>query len=497
MKTQIITLESHDDLVSVRDRLSWAKTPRILLVWPKGERILLRALDLKVLQRHADALGAQLGLVTRLALARRQAESLGMPVFESAAAAQREAWPARGKRRRRAVRPPRRDLRELRGEVTQPEARWRSSLAVRLLAFAAGVAAVLAVAGIFVPRAAVTLHPVSQTQQVTIPVFAGPSVHSVFVSGSVPAREETIIEESSQSTGVNSQIAVPRTRARGVAHFQNLTQNEVPIPAGTIVRTLSDPPIRFATLNDTHITPGVDQFVEVQIEALEPGASGNVDANQIQAVEGPLGLLAAVSNPEAAGGGTDQKAIGPSQQDRDALRAKLLDSLKARALEDLKKRVGADDVLLADTLTLSQTLEDISDPPPGQPGTKLTMTMRVEYKVQIVSGDDLRQLAESVMNASQPQGFSPVADSLKFENISQPVTDQDGSTHWQIQATRRALQNVDFGFVQGLVRGHSLADARHTLSDSMKWQSPPQISLMPSWWPWLPLIPFRISVAVQ
>ena len=60
MKTQIITLESHDDLISVRDRMSWAKTPRILLVWPKYEKVTLRQVDLKVLQRHASALGTHL-----------------------------------------------------------------------------------------------------------------------------------------------------------------------------------------------------------------------------------------------------------------------------------------------------------------------------------------------------------------------------------------------------------------------------------------------------
>src|SRR3972149_811331 len=89
MKTQIITLESHDDLISVRDRLSWAKTPRVLLVWPRYEQVTLRALDLKVLQRHADSLGAQLGLVTRRVPVQREAEALGIPVFESTTAAQK------------------------------------------------------------------------------------------------------------------------------------------------------------------------------------------------------------------------------------------------------------------------------------------------------------------------------------------------------------------------------------------------------------------------
>jgi len=60
VKTQIITLETHDDLISVRDRLSWAKTPRVLIVWPKYAKVALRFVDLKVLQRHAESLGSQL-----------------------------------------------------------------------------------------------------------------------------------------------------------------------------------------------------------------------------------------------------------------------------------------------------------------------------------------------------------------------------------------------------------------------------------------------------
>src|SRR5512143_2929590 len=101
MKTQIITLESHDDLISVRDRMSWAKTPRILLVWPKYE---------KVLQRHALSLGAQLGLVTRAHRVRQDAEALKIPVFESTGQAQRVAWP-KPRRRKWPHRPPRKDLR--------------------------------------------------------------------------------------------------------------------------------------------------------------------------------------------------------------------------------------------------------------------------------------------------------------------------------------------------------------------------------------------------
>ena len=63
MKTQILRLEPHDDFISARDKMGWSQTERILLVWPEGGHILVRRLDLTLLQRKSTSLGAQLALV--------------------------------------------------------------------------------------------------------------------------------------------------------------------------------------------------------------------------------------------------------------------------------------------------------------------------------------------------------------------------------------------------------------------------------------------------
>src|SRR5512143_1837680 len=158
MKTQIITLESHYYLISVRDRMSWAKTPRILLVWPKYEKVTLRQVDLKVLQRHALSLGAQLGLVTRARRVREDAEALRIPVFESTGQAQRVSWPKpRRTRTRIPRRAPRKDLREKQEYALVQEAAWRAQPAVRVGAFILGVASVLVLVALFIPRAQVSL----------------------------------------------------------------------------------------------------------------------------------------------------------------------------------------------------------------------------------------------------------------------------------------------------------------------------------------------------
>ena len=92
MKTQIIQLEAYDDTVSVRDKMGWGQTSRILLVWPAQGRPLDRRLDLVLLLRHSLALGAQLGLVTQDSQVRLTALELSIPVFKNLRQAQTGRW---------------------------------------------------------------------------------------------------------------------------------------------------------------------------------------------------------------------------------------------------------------------------------------------------------------------------------------------------------------------------------------------------------------------
>ncbi|MGE5250488.1 MAG: baseplate J/gp47 family protein [Bacteroidota bacterium] len=497
MKTQIITLESHDDLISVRDRLSWAKTPRILLVWPKGVPIALRPLDLKVLQRHADSLGAQLGIITRRSSVRREAEALGLPVYKSNALAQKQAWPALPKRRRRVPRPPRRGLRELRLDAMKPEAAWRSDPLVRVTAFSLGVLAVLALVSLFVPRAVITLHPESRVQRLTFQVSANPSAGSAPAAGMVPTREETVIVAGEQSLTIAGRITVPQTPARGLVRFRNLTQAEVVIPAGTVIYAPQESPVRFRTTTEARVDPGLDASVDVAVEATDPGARGNLPVGEIRAIEGPVGLLVTVDNPNPTTGGSDRSITGADTDDRLRLRESLLKDLKTKAEADLREGLAQGEILLADTLTASEPLEETYDPPAGMAGTSLRLAARVKFSAQVVSGADLARIVQAALNASVPPGFSPAEGSLSFKALTNPQTDTDGTTRWQLQAERRVLGRIDPASLLEAVRGRPVQAAESLLAGSYVWDRPPEITLRPAWWPWLPLVPFRTSVSLQ
>ena len=494
MKTQIITLESHDDLISVRDRMSWAKTPRILLVWPKYEKVTLRQVDLKVLQRHAVSLGAQLGLVTRARHVREDAEALRIPVFESTGQAQRVAWP-KPRRRRWGHRAPRKDLRVKRDQVSAREEAWRALPVVRVSAFIAGVLAVLTLVALFIPRAQIILNPISKTQSVVLPVTASPSVESVFITGSIPAREKRVIVEGTQTVIVTGEGVTPQSKARGVVEFKNLTQQAVTVPEGTAIQDASG--VRFVTTDSGEVAAGVGKTLELPIEAVDGGVAGNVDAEAINVVEGRLGLSLSVTNPEPTKGGRERPSVQASDDDRERAKDLLMRGLEEDAREKLASEIAAGDLLFEKTLAVSQTLSEEYDPPPGAAGTTLTLTMQVEYSVQYADASDLTQLASLALNASLPSGYTAASDAVMVKPVTNPSLDEDGSAKWMMRAERRIIQKIDTAQVTAMVQGFGVWKVESKLKSNLTLASRPEIKLSPSWWPWMPIVPFRISVVTQ
>lgn len=491
MKTQIITLESHDDLISVRDRMSWAKTPRILLVWPKYEKVTLRQVDLKVLQRHAASLGAQLGLVSRARRVRADAAALHIPVFTSTGQAQRVTWP-KPRRRRLARRAPRRDLREQREQFLVGEAAWRAHPVVRVLAFLVGVLAVLVLVALFIPRARITLRPISETQSLVLPVTASPSVKSVFITGIIPAHERRLIVEGTRTVAVTGSAVIPQSKARGVVELRNLTQQAVAVPAGTVL--VSAEGIRFVTTRAGEVDAGVGEVVELPIEAVEGGSAGNLEAETIHAIEGRLGLSLSVSNPEPTIGGRELPSVQATDADRERVKTLLLRTLEQEARQEFESQLSAGDLLFDRTLSIAQTLAEEYDPPPGAAGTRLTLTLQVEYSILYADASDLAELASLALNASLPSAYFAAPDPVSVTPVSSPSLNRDGSAKWTMRAERRIVRHIDPVRVTQMVQGFGAWNVQSKLEETLPLAGTPEVELYPSWWPWMPIVPFRISV---
>ena len=201
---------------------------------------------------------------------------------------------------------------------------------VRLAGFSMAILAVFSLAGAFLPRATLVLFPEQRTQSVTVPVTAEESTPSITAAGNIPAyRIETVVGVEESQPVVN-EILVPNTRSRGIARFTNLGQEDVNIPSGTVVSTNSTPPIRFSTLNPVLLSAAEDEFVEVPIQAIQAGSSGNVPSDAIVVVESQLNQVISVTNPKLISGGTDRRILGPSDLDRERLRNAVVDILNGK-----------------------------------------------------------------------------------------------------------------------------------------------------------------------
>lgn len=496
MKTQIINLEPHDDLISIRDKMSWAKTPRILLVWPpRNEHVGVRPFDLVLLRRHAALLGAELGLVVRNDEISLVASQLKLPVFANASEAQRRLWPMR-ETFRRPRRPRRIDLRAMRVLLPRPELFDYSGQpgTARLSIFSVGVLAVLLIVLYFSPSAEVQVSAPTRPQSVDIVVSADPQVSQVEISGDVPARQLSYAITLTDSVLSSGETVAPDHFAEGDVRLTNLASPALQIPAGTVVLTGASQPVRFATTETVQMPIGSGSTIDVHVRALTPGSKGNLPIGAILAFEGPLGLSISVTNPEPTSGGTDVSVAAPTDADRRLLRDRLLARIKDQAKSQLNQQIQPGDVLLPSTFAFSKVTEETFTPGPDEPGNKLSLTMRAEFNVSYVSAIDLKHLATEVLDASLPAGYELADDVLDVEATSPLFGGASGTTRWHMRASRTLRARIDPKLVISLVQGQTSGHAGELLQQTFGLETPAQISIQPFFWPWLPSLPVRIEV---
>ena len=232
MKTQIIQLEVHDDTNSVKDKMDWSQTPRILLVWPDRGKVFQKRLDLVLLERYCSSHGSQLALLSSDPEVIFLAEEAGIPVFQSRRNAQTQPW-------RKSFREfERKDLYQQVGEPREIDFFERTDTPKpiefpawgRILIFTIGVLAVLSIAGLLLPSAVVTIPEEGKTRNLKIPIQADPNLKNVNISGIIPARKMVLTIEAEKSRPTSGSLAVPAEYAGGEVVFTNLSESTISIP---------------------------------------------------------------------------------------------------------------------------------------------------------------------------------------------------------------------------------------------------------------------------
>ena len=497
MKTQILRLESYDDVISARDKMSWSKAARILLVWPENGKILRERLDLILLRRHAQTLGAQLALITRERQVLEVAKELRIPVYSSLAKAQKSHWRVRNRRPDRLIfsryRPQPSDASTWRERNRhEPVVEWISKPVTRLAFFALGLLAVLAILGTILPGAVIYLEPESEWQTISLRTRVDPDANQVNYAGVLPAKWFSVTVEGLDSRPSSGSRRFGATLASGRVVFTNLTDQTVNIPVGLVIRTLDEPEQRFSTTQAGRLPPGPGTNVSLPVLALAPGSTGNQPAGSLIAIESSLGPQISVINPLPTRGGTDRQLPVPTGSDRAVLRHDLESALGETALKEISSRLSDGDLLLSGTLTCTQVLEESYLPQEETTSEALELRLRLEFQAQVVSADDMKRFAGFALDANMRQDYSAVADSLIVqarENASEANT----SFELQITGRRMVQKSIPGNSLAYQLRGVTLSQAQAILENRVTLNAAPVITIQPSWWPRLPVLPMRIS----
>jgi hypothetical protein len=502
VKTHIIKLEPHDDAISTRDKMGWGKTGRILLVWPDRGRVLTRQLDLVLVQRHSNALGVQLGIVTKDDEVRIKAQELAIPAFRNLRQAQNRQW--RTPRRSRRSRYERASLLQAAGEqierrdyrAERPPRQFRSlSPVLRLILFTVGVVAMLSIAAVLLPSAELLLTPKIQTQTLTLDIQADPQAAILNLAGTIPARHIAVIVEGRDQYPASGSINIPDQVSSGLVTFTNLTDQSVQIPTGTVIRFPDLETARFSTTRAGEVPAGPGQTLGLPVKSIHPGSQGNLPANRLVSIEGPLGVQLTATNPDPTTGGQDRKAPAPSQTDRWRLSVRLIEALQETALNEARNQAQPDDILFIDSLTMLQILEETYQPADYQPADFVSLNLRLEFDVLAASASDIQQLGQSVLDASMPASFAPIENTLKITNLTEPILGQDLIARWKLSFERQLQAELPPAQAVNLSLGLSPLEAENRLAQALPLETRPDINLKPDWWPRLPVLPFRIAVS--
>ncbi len=506
---QVIELEDHDDLNTIRDRILTAQSPRVLLVIPWDSPSLRKPVDLQVVQRFGEAHGIEVAIVSTEGGIRTAAHDVGLPTFRSVEAAQRKAqwvkhineedelapWTPSPRKRREAERA----AVERNQAVVQATRRHPAWIALKIGIFVLALLVIGFAALAIVPTAQITLVPQSTKITVSVNLVADPKAEEVDpLTGHVPSAQVTTIVRDTITIPTTGKKSVPESRAQGRVIFVNQLNTPIHISQGTVVRTsATGQALRYVLTKDVDVPAGIGAQAEGNVEAVEVGSGSNVDANMINEIEGVAALAARVSNPDPLSSGGDKEVRAVDAADREKAQEDIKPQLRDKALKQLQANLDQGEFIIPESLS-GNILELTFDHEITEQADDLTLLMRVEYTAEKVKSEDANSLVFGALQAQTPPGYELLPEGMAFQRgdaVALPETED--LFQFSMQGTGYAAANLDVGKALSQISGKPIKAATELLQKSLPLKKEPEIAIFPKWFPWLPWLVFRIQTEVD
>lgn len=498
MNTTIIQLEEIDNIPSIKNKLMHSPSQRVLMVWPNSGFIPLSSMDCLLILRYAETLGIQIGMVLDDPAILKIMKDVGISTFSSIPEAQKKPW-----RKPTIIKKNFNSRNDGAKSFLQFFLAKRNSskntlpLVVRWVSFLLGIISFLILVVFLIPSATVTISPQKDIQELTLTIKSDLSIQQVSLAGLVPLTSTTV-EIEGEIEGISTgTIRLPDKFSVGEVVFRNLSDRPITIPKGTIIRTESEPIVRYKTQSDIFLSAGIQSEQIVSIESLVAGMEGNVGSNSITIIEGNFGGNAAVINPEPTTGGGDIKTFSPTDRDYEKAKEELIHLLTEKAYQKLVNDLAITYFIPKESVKFEEITKSEMSPEIGNPAERFTLNMKTSFSALLVSKEDIMMFLNMALNSDLDQNYLPVQGTIEYVINEDSIKLDDEKIEFEVSSTQVYIPKIDNQQIIQKIVGLQKEQAVEVLKNEIKIDNEPQVSIIPSFWNHLPFLPFRINLVID
>ena len=493
MKTMLINVDVSDDIITIRDRINWSNSQRILLIIPRKMKNFPDEMGLNLLNRAATQNGAKLGLITRQRRVKEFAEHIGVSVFPSITQAERASWRDPSKKESEKNKHDLNSIINLRSEITRETVALSVEPPVKRVLLSGLIILITIGVLIWIPTATVIIYPETQNQEQELEIHASTEVSQHTLTGMLPAERISMTLTGEMSKMSGGSVKVAKNKAKGEVVVTNLTIQPLVLPSGSVFSTGQPLQVKFVSLDEVEL-PGDGSAVNIKIEALNAGEAGNVGPGEIVILEGINGASVVVNNKEELEGGSSVTLPAPDDEDYNQLFGKLVNDLQEQAVQQSLTNTSETRLPIPESIILDEIVDQTRMNPIGEPSDNLTLNITAKFSILFYDPGALKTLMNDVMDVSIPAGYTAVEDDMWFEQKVEPVIIGQDEAIWQVYAFRPIYKAYNTQKLKEMINGITVNRAIDLINSAIPNYKSIEMNPFISWWPITPVLPNRIKI---
>ena len=372
---------------------------------------------------------------------------------------------------------------------------WLIALEVGLISLV--VVVLVATVLLSLPSAHIVLVPQGTTYSRVVSISVDPALTEVDLPRStIPSRRIGDEFESYVEIGTSGRGFSFSGRATGDVLFTNLLGQDYRVPSGTIVRTTAGSyPVRFATTAEV-VIPAFGQ-ASAPIRALDEGPSSNVDPYQINLVEGVVGFAVRVTNPNATTGAESTTVAVVADADRERAWDLGAQRVMAEAYNGLQNPAYLEpgEFLPHQALIIQATPKQAYTHLVGEETATLGLALRLLVTGQAVNVGHAQAVAYRQLATQLPPGYTLIDARFEYGEAAEEKVGP-GLFTFYVTTHGYAAADIDVSETLDLILGKPVEEVPALLMQSFPLARPPEITVTPDWFPYIPFLPIRTQIDV-